>query len=66
MVFVANSISRQALEDVPDRDVQSIELVHLGYCPCSLLPMPAHHRPLMAVVAQRYGGVLLALVDVMG
>ena len=28
--------------------------------------MPAHHRPLVAVVAERHSGVLLALVDVVG
>ena len=28
--------------------------------------MPAHHRPLVTVVAERHSGVLLALVDVVG
>ena len=28
--------------------------------------MPAHHRALMAVVAERYRGVLLPLIDVVG
>ena len=55
-------IGQQAL----DGDVQCVELVHLADSPCPLVSVPAHEAPLMAVVAKRHGGVLLALVDVVG
>lgn len=55
-------IGQQAL----DGDVQGVELVHLADSPCPALPMPAHKATLVAVIAERYSSVLLALVDVVG
>ena len=55
-------IGQQAL----DGDVQSVELVYLADSPCPALPMPAHKATLVAVIAERHRGVLLALIDVVG
>jgi hypothetical protein len=54
------------LYEPADSDIKGIQLVHLADSPRPLLPVPAHHRALVAVVAQGYRGVLLALVDVVG
>ena len=54
------------LYEPADGDIEGIQLTHLADSPRPLLPVPAHHRTLMAVIAQGYRGVLLTLIDVVG
>lgn len=45
-------------------DVERVQFVHLGYGPCPFLPVPAHDRSLMAILAQSDAGVLQTLFNV--
>ena len=49
-----------------DGDVQGVDLVHFGYCPRPLLPVPAHLASLVTGLAQGDHGVLPVLFDVVG
>jgi len=44
---------------------QRVKFVHLAHCPCPFLSVPTQDCAPMAIRAERYSGVLLALLDVM-
>jgi hypothetical protein len=43
---------------------ERIKFVHLADHPRNSFTVPAHMRPLVAILAQRYYGVMLPLLDV--
>ena len=59
-------VTSQTSKYIPESDIEGIVLVHLCYGPSPLLPVPAHHAPLVAGLAQGHHREVIALLDVVG
>lgn len=55
-----------SIDKIANRDVQGVDLSHLGYRPGPLLPVPAHHAALVAGLAQGYHCVVQTLLHMVG
>jgi hypothetical protein len=44
----SGSTGLDQINDPFNRDVEGVDLIHLGQCPCTLLTVPSHLAPLVA------------------